>query len=100
VFVAAIPAKDVVHISRQEVTLLNALYLIPSSIAMVSRKEVLTRVIDYSLEVRYAREPGKKVEGGPTEEDFGKAIHWIFIQLLSDCYPLMKRASPEDVCFL
>jgi hypothetical protein len=79
-------------ISREGMrSLLNALYLIPSSMAMVSRKEDLTRVIDDSLEVRYARERGKKVEGGPTKEDFGEAIHWILVQLHTDCYHLMKR---------
>ena len=74
VFLPAIPAKDVAHISRHEVTLLNALYLIPSSMAMVSRKEVLTRGIDDSLEVRYASKPVKKDEEGPTEEDFPEAM--------------------------
>jgi len=39
----------------QAVTLLYTLYLIPSSLAMFSRKEVLTIGIDASLEIGYAR---------------------------------------------
>ena len=35
-------AKDVAHISRQEVTLLYKLYLSTLSLAMIPRKEVLT----------------------------------------------------------
>jgi hypothetical protein len=62
VFLPAFPAKDVARTSRQVVTLLHTLYLISSSLAMISRKEVLTRGIDASLEVRDAREPGKAQE--------------------------------------
>ena len=39
----------------QAVTLLYTLYLIPSSLAMFSRKEVLATGIDASLEISYAR---------------------------------------------
>jgi hypothetical protein len=52
-------AKDVARISRQEVTLLYTLYLIPSSLAMFSRKEVLAIGTDDSLEIGYARQPGE-----------------------------------------
>ena len=52
-------AKGVAHIPRQEVTLLYTLYRIPLSLAILSRKEVLTVSIDASLESRDAREQGK-----------------------------------------
>jgi hypothetical protein len=38
VFLPMILAKDVAHISRQNVTLLNILYLLSSSLAMFSRR--------------------------------------------------------------
>ncbi len=38
VFLSLFLAKDVAHISRQNVTLLNTLYLLSSSLAMFSRK--------------------------------------------------------------
>jgi hypothetical protein len=44
VFLPAIPAKGVAHISRQEITLLEILYLISSSLAMDPRKYVLSFV--------------------------------------------------------
>ena len=53
-----IVAKDVANILWQEVTLLNTLYRISLSLAMLSRKEVLTVGVDASLEVRNAREAG------------------------------------------
>ena len=55
---ASILAKSVAHIPRQEVTLLYTLYRIPLSLAMLSRKEVLTVGIDTALEVRNARVAG------------------------------------------
>ena len=59
VFLPLFLAKDVARISRQEVTLLYTLYLIPSSLAMFSRKEVLAIGTDDSLEIGYARQPGE-----------------------------------------
>jgi hypothetical protein len=55
VFLPVILAKDVASNLGQAVTLLYTLYLIPSSLAMFSRKEVLTIGIDASLEIGYAR---------------------------------------------
>src|SRR5260370_36112588 len=55
---ASILAKSLAHIQRQEVTLLYTLYRIPLSLAMLSRKEVLTVGIDTALEVRNARVAG------------------------------------------
>jgi hypothetical protein len=59
VLLPMISAKDVTHISRQEVTLLNILYLVSSPLALFSRQYVLTMDIDASLEIRYVRKPGK-----------------------------------------
>jgi hypothetical protein len=55
VVLSLILAKDVASNSGQAVTLLYTLYLIPSSLAMFSRKEVLAIGIDASLEIGYAR---------------------------------------------
>ncbi len=51
--------REAMRISRQVVTLLYTLYLIPSSLAMFSRKEVLAIGTDDSLEIGYARQPGE-----------------------------------------
>ena len=52
----------------------DTLYLISSSLAMVSRKEVLTMDIDASLEIRYVREP-QKAQGKKIAQRF--LIHQI-----------------------
>ena len=58
VFLLLILAKNVARNWRQAVTLLNTLYLIPSSLAMVFRKEVPSKSIVVSFENREARLPG------------------------------------------
>ena len=59
VFLPLISAKNVASSSGQAVTLLYLLYLLSSSLAMFSRKEVLDTGIEVSLEFGYAREPRK-----------------------------------------